>query len=117
MRELKIVDETFKPRKAHDNVIKLLDEIEELKERLAEETRRADEFYDQLERLREGNDDEDILISRDEYSDLNAKECFHDEIVIIQNEVKEAMARQELGIITAKDELQAAIERLIEVEL
>lgn len=46
------------------------DEIDELKERLEEETKRADELFDEVEKFERNNHEDYEVIARYEYQDI-----------------------------------------------
>jgi hypothetical protein len=114
MIKIKMVDENFKPFPIPAGVKEraLLDEIEELKERLDEETKRADELFDKVEQFEKNNHPDYEVIDKYEYADIKRDEGILDNLVSLQEELTVARWRAELGIDNAKTEEREIIERM-----
>lgn len=117
-KTLKLVDENFKPKQSLKGIKerKLLDEIEELKERLEEEIKRIDELRDELEKFERNNHDDYEVIPRYEFEDIKRDEGILDDLNSIMEEIEITKWKKDVGIVTANDDLNDLYEQLQELK-
>lgn len=119
MSTIKLVTPDFKVKQSRKGITerKLLDEIEELKERLEEETKRADELFDQLEKFERNNHEDYEVIERYEYQDIKRDLDLLEDFNSLIDEVRITKDRANLGIAGQFEELEQLIEKVLEANL
>jgi len=78
--------------------------------------KRGDEFYDELERLRDGSHPDSKLIDHDELKTLEDQAQVLNDVICMQEEIKEVIIRQSMGVKTFEN-LNELIVKFTEMDL
>jgi hypothetical protein len=90
--------------------------VEELTQDFENEQKRADEFFDELEQLRDGSHVDHRLISHEEFKDLEDSANLVNDFLDIQDDFKQVIERQKMGVVTFES-VEELIDKLIEIEV
>lgn len=95
----------------------LIEKIEQLETDFKNEQERADTLSDRISKLEDGDDENYVLIDKDEHVRMVCDQEVLAEVIDLRHSLAQSKLRLEMGIATELDDFNNALGRFIELDL